>query len=767
MNDKEKTITFSTQEINKNDNNKKNKKEKKPHDKSRKANIIKLICIVLAFICIIGNSGVAAIVVVSDSDSGTDTDILSQLDDLTLDQTSIVYTMNSSGDWVEYLRLHSTENRIWVSGEEIPDNLENAFIAIEDKRFKTHNGVDWKRTIAAFANSIFHFYSSNQGGSTITQQLVKNLTGDDSQTPARKIREIKRALKIERKYSKDTIMECYLNTIYFGNSLYGVETASNYYFGKSVSELSLSECASLAAIVKDPSSYKPDDNPENNTDRRDVVLYQMLDQGMITQDEYDEATNESVVVNEDHSNMYETDVYSYFIDTMIDELIDDISKYYGLADNVASLYLYNGGFKIYSSLDTSVQNEMESVYEDTSYFTQVGSDGSTPESAMTVMDYTGHIVGIVGGAGDKTVSRGLNRATTSPRQPGSSIKPLASYSLAVDKGLINYSSIVDDSAISNFYSDGSSGPSNWYGDYYGNVTVERALDVSINTVPCKLVKQLGVNTVYNFLKDKLNFGYLTDDDKNLSSLGIGGMVYGITTTESASAYAIFGNGGYYYSPTTYYEVKDSDDKTILEDSEGTQVISSETATVMNRLLQTVVTSSEGTANYMKDAIGVPVFAKTGTSNDTNDLWFVGGTPYYVASCWYGFDTPEAMTNGSQAKRIWRSIMYNVQQSLEYKDFTYDSDVVELTYCKESGDIAVSGCTDVGTGWYVPGTYKNCSVHSNDTTVSDTDEEETTEKADETETTSVTETKETETETETTSETKNEGETKETTETKDG
>jgi len=298
------------------------------------------------------------------------------LNDLKLNFTTTIYLDDGSGNYTEYQRLHGTFNRIWVSYdanaaktkekgyEGIPQNLVNAFVAIEDKRFYTHQGVDWKRTFSAFANMFLHFYDTNQGGSTVTQQLVKNLTGDTSQRPSRKIREIMRARYLETHYAKDTIIECYLNTVAMGHGTYGVEVAANYYFGKSVKDLTLTECACLAAITKSPTNYSPDDNPEANLKRRNSVLYEMYDQGYITKEEYEAAKNQELNLIASKEELNETEINSYFVDALINQVVDDLCEKYGYEKKRAKNMFYSGGYRIYATMDPAIQSTMEGVFKD-------------------------------------------------------------------------------------------------------------------------------------------------------------------------------------------------------------------------------------------------------------------------------------------------------------------------------------------------------------------------------------------------------------------
>lgn len=679
---------------------------KKKKFKITKAGIIKTV-LSLFLVGIITFCLIAGAVVVY-AFGFVDSTMVEDLDELSLGFTTTIYVQDSSGNWVENQRLHGMYNRIWVPLEDIPQNLIDAYVAIEDRRFYDHDGVDWKRTVSAFANLFLHFYSSNQGGSTITQQLVKNLTGDDSTSPMRKVREIMRARTLEMNYYKDTIIECYLNTISMANGMYGVEVASNYYFGKSTKDLTLEECAALAAIAKAPETYRPDKNPENNKQRRGTVLYEMLDQGKITQEEYDAAIDKELNIVADAERINVSQTNSYFIDALIDDVVADLCEKYNYDETYAANNFYNGGYKIYSTMDPKIQEGINATFSDDAYITK-SKKGQTSQSAITVMDYKGHIKGIAGGLGEKTGNRVLNRATQSPNQAGSTMKPLSAYALAVENNMITYSSNVVDKKLT--YPNWS--PKNSYGYFKGTVKAYYALEKSINTVPIQLVEQITPTTCYNFLKEKLGLSYLNDNDLNLPSLAIGGNSKGLTTTQSAAAYAIFGNGGKYYEPTTYIKVEDQRGKVILTgESEPVVAIAEDTATIVNRMLQRVIYGGEGTGAGMQSYVnGSTLFGKTGTSDSSVDKWFVGGTPYYVASCWYGFDEDEKVTATSMVKKLWGNVMKKAHSGKEAATFT-DSEYVDHRYfCTETGLVATDACPEKAEGWYKKSYAPTCTTHT--------------------------------------------------------
>ena len=655
------------------------------------------------------------------------------LNQLKLNYTTTIFTQNSSsGKWEEYQRLHGEDNRIWIHYDKkqaeakaedydgIPHNLAMAFVSIEDKRFFEHDGVDWKRTFGAFVGMITN--NSTFGGSTITQQLVKNITKDDDRKASRKVREIMRARYLEGEYSKEVILECYMNTIAMGNGLYGVEVASEFYFGKNVTELTLAECASLAGITKSPESYRPDKKLEKNTKRRNDILYEMYDQGYITKEEYESAKAEELKVVADREVLKETQINSYFVDALIDEVIQALMKTYNYDESKAAANFYTGGYQIYSTLDPNVQKSLEAVFTDKAYALS-GKGDAKLQGSMTVMDYQGHIKGMVGGIGEKTENRGLNRATMSPRQPGSTMKPIAAYAPAVENDLITYSSIIEDKKRT--YTAKKWAPKNWYDYYKGNITAKYALQISSNGVPVHIVDMLTPTASFEFLTQSLGITTLTSEDMNYAPLGMGGTNGGITTKESAAAFAIFGNGGKYYRPVTFVEIYDQLGNLIVSNKPAPSVaLSEDTATIMNHMLRNVVYGSDGTGRKAADYLpNYKIFAKTGTSDASNDLWFVGGTPYYVASTWCGFDTPQGISSSTVALRMWGSVMSKIHSKLPAKEFT-DSEYVQCKlFCSKTGELATPGCPTTEYGWYKLSGQKVCTEHDGRQAIEGTTEED--------------------------------------------
>ena len=672
--------------------------------------LFKRVCVALSALLVFSSFFLINTVVKSDKDSTvpdvfSSNDIVNNIKNLEMNMTSVIYVQNEDGEWKEYQRLHGDENRIWVSIDKIPKNLINAFIAVEDQRFMQHTGVDWRRTSAAFLNWLpnVNILSGNQGGSTLTQQLIKNITSDDDQNASRKFREIIRALTIEKILNKKTILEAYLNTISLGNGICGVQVASNYYFNKDVSKLSLEECACLAAITKNPSANNPISFPEKNFERRRLVLDLMYEQDYITYEEYLDAYDLEIRIDNTQKNKFEVEINNYFVDALIEDIINDLSEKYNCSTDTASSMLYNGGYKIYATLDTKIQETMENVYSNIQRYFSQKREGENVQSSMTILDYSGHIVGIVGGAGEKTVNRGLNRATSAPRQPGSTMKPIGVYAPALDNGTIYYSTVVDDKPLEKYYKDGKPGPQEWYGYYAGNMTISKAIERSANTIPCHVLKDLGINTSFDFLTQKLGLKHLVEEDKNIAALALGGCSYGVTSKESAAAYAVFGNGGLYFTPKTYYKVEKTNGELVLNsDVKGKRAIKKDTANIMNKLLQGVVYGSQGTGGGIRSYSSMKVYAKTGTSSESNDLWMVGGTPYYVGSVWYGFDHNGTIYNQGAAATIWRTVMTEVHKGLEIKEFEDVNNLETVKACRYSGKLPGKNCYSTVDAYFVEG-----------------------------------------------------------------
>ncbi len=617
---------------------------------------------------------------------------------LDLNYTSIVYYTDADGEPHELERLYKSQNRVWADITEIPKYMQDAFVSIEDERFYSHNGVDIPRTLKATVMYVFQG-SSSFGGSTITQQLVKNITGDKDARPDRKIREMWRAMSLERKYSKEQILELYLNTIFLANNCNGVQAAANKYFGKDVSELSLAQCASIAGITQYPSRYDPLVNPDKNIEKQRLVLNKMLELEKISQEEYDSAIAEELDF-QDHKIKGSDHVQSYFIDQLINDLIRDLQKEKGYSADFAEKTVYNGGLKIYATIDPEVQKVMEEVYENKANFPKVSGE-VTPQSAMVVLDpSTGGVVGTVGGIGKKSGDRILNRASMSYRQPGSTIKPLSVYAPAIEQGKIMPTTIVEDAPID---IDGWK-PTNYYKGYKGSVTARNALKESMNTPAIRVLQDVGVDYSFDFMTKKLGFTSLVSNetrdgkkytDKNLSSLALGGLTDGLSATEIAAAYATFANNGLYNKPHTYTKVVNGDGETVLENKAAPTVAMSEsTAFLVNSMLQSVIKDGTGTA--AKLSVNMPAGGKTGTTDDQNDRWFAGFTPYYVGVVWYGYDQPKSLEFLSYhpCMPVWKKVMDAINKNLPAKDFEIPSTIEEAKVCSVTGKLATTNCTTI-------------------------------------------------------------------------
>ena len=629
------------------------------------------------------------------------------------DQTTIIYAKNKDGDYVEMSKLHGEKNRVWVDIENMSEWMGKAFIAIEDKRFYEHEGVDWYSSTFGIIRSAISS-GKIRGGSTLTQQLIKNLTGEDGRNINRKYNEMLSALNMEKYYDKEDILEAYLNTIYLSHNCYGVQTASQTYFGKDVSELNLAECAAIAGITQYPGYYDPLWEPEANKQRQELCLSMMLEQGLITQEEYDEAisyelifTNSEKYVSDDKvevETVKDNDIQSYYVDYVISSVIRDLKKL-GYSHYEATKMIYSGGLRIYSAIDLEIQSKVDDVYVYRAGFPSetVNSSSELSQSAMTIMDYSGRIVAIAGGAGEKTENRSNNRAVSAIRQPGSSIKPLSIYAPAIEEDYITWSSMIKNYGIS---WQGSIWPTN-YGNNPGSpdsfVTAQYAVAISYNTVPAQLLMKMGFELSYDYLKNSFHITTYNDthDSVSPSALATGGSTGGVTTLQMAAAFASFGNGGKYYEPYCYYEVKDNKGEVILQKSDDyEQIISPETSFVMNKILQTVFYGSGGTARGYAVA-NHRTFGKTGTTTSNKDRWCVAGTSYYVAAVWYGYDYNKQITeSGNPAGRIFETVMNDIHEDLPEKDFEkYTEDVVSRSYCASSGLIAGKSCSDTATGWY--------------------------------------------------------------------
>ena len=716
-------------------------------------------------------------------------------------QTSIIYDINGN----EYASLSRNENRIWRELSAMPENLQNAVIAIEDKNFRTEPGINLKGTIGAALNAFTgnRIWGTNRGASTLEQQLIKNLTGDNEQDNMRKVREIFRALGLDNKYSKETILEAYLNTIPLTGIIHGMEAGSIEYFGKHVEDLTLAECATLASITKNPTKYNPATNPEELIKRRNHVLYEMYTQGYITETEFNAAKAETVTLTEKTStteNATRSSSNSWFTDALYTQLLSQLQEDLNYTADEAKELIFSGGLRIYSTVDPKVQEGVEkTMYNeddlipalwheepvclrdypaDSSSWDEVQYDDATglpitkegyavygqeaipvyadeegttlkmgtstdpdypndttvylcvyekvrTQAAMAIVDYSGNILGIGGGIGEKKYDLGFNRAT-SPHQTGSTMKPIGAYALALDYKLINYSSQILDSpyysaedkkvlkdqyigVMSPFSEAAQSRSDVWrawpinYGGVGGQgnpMLVYDALQQSYNTVAVWVGDMVGVDYLYNFVHDTLECSYINaENDMDLGPLVLGSQSSGLTVVQLAGAYTMF-NTGTFTTPHYYTEITDYQGNMILDNNKyinTTQAISADTAYIMNRMMWNVLHSRKGTA-YGKAPDGeMDSVAKTGTTSDYKDYTFAGLTPYYVTAIWWGCDRPTEMDtlgkagrNASPIQYAWKALMENLQADLPVKEFAKGENVVEKHFDTSTGAIISSG-----------------------------------------------------------------------------
>ena len=641
-------------------------------------------------------------------------------DDYTMNLSSIIYYQDrDSGEWVEYQTVYGTENRIWVDFDQMPDALWQAAVAIEDHRFFEHQGVDWKRTLGAAVN----FFTQSQdtfGGSTLTQQVLKNMTQDDGNTVNRKVREIFRALEFEKHYTKWEILEFYLNTIYLGQGCYGVQTAAEFYFGKDVSELDVAECASLIAITNNPSIYGPmstvtfkqEDGSvktarQENKERQELILDRMAggnEEVGVTGLDYlspeeaeaakaeelhftDGTTSAEDIVSEATGG---THINSWFVDQVLRDVSADLAELYSISTKEALTRIYNSGYNIYTTLDPEIQEIAESVYEDRGSLNNLTSVSGQPiQSGITIIDpSTGNIVAMVGKMGEKKGNLEWNFATDT-QQPGSSIKPLTAYAPALDAGVVSPATTFDNYPVRLL--NGNPWPKNSPNTYTGWTSVRDGIRSSINTIAVQTLEKVGVTAAYNFATQNLGLS-LVPEDMNVSPLGLGGLTYGLSTVEMAAAYSAFANNGVYNEPKTYVKVLANDNTTVVLENETEQRVAMKetTAYLMTSMLQNAVSNGTGGAARFS---GMHIAGKTGTTNDNFDRYFVGYTPYYCAAVWVGYENNERISYSvNPAASLWRQVMEKVHADLPDKSFSRPSSgLTTVTVCADSGMLVTDAC----------------------------------------------------------------------------
>lgn len=630
------------------------------------------------------------------------------LDSFRLNQTSVIYYQDkSTGEYQALQNLYGEENRIWASYKDIPTNLVYATVAIEDKRFFQHSGVDWLRSMKASAN-LFLGGNSTYGASTVTQQLVKNLTNDNEVTVRRKLVEIFRALEMEKQYSKEDIMEWYLNTIYLGEQAYGVRTAAYTYFGKDVSELDLAECASLIAITNNPSIYDPyisEKTKAKNKERQTDILYEMRQQGYITENEYQNAKNEELQFQYADSSSEtgdNSDYYSYFVDQVIRDVVNDLASATGYDTEVINRMILGGGYQIYSTIDVDVQNAAEEVYEDLDNIPKTDSTYQQLQSGIVIIDNeTGDIAAIVGGVGQKEGSLTLSRATQSLLSPGSTIKPLAVYAPALEMGLITPATVYDDTP---FTFGSSPWPKNEDDTYHGLTNILTAMKRSTNTVAVKVLDDVGLDYAYHYAVNDMHLDTLVDQyelngvnytDKSYWSLALGGMVRGVTIRDLTAAYASIENKGTYREARTYTKVLDSDGNVVLDNTQSSnENMSEKTAYYLTYMMEETVKDGTGQEAQVP---GIDTAGKTGTTSDDKDRWFAGYTSYYTGVVWCGYDQPQEVvleddSIENPASVLFNKVMTKVHEGKQNKAFEKPTSVIDVEVCQDSGNLVNDWCT---------------------------------------------------------------------------
>ena len=691
---------------------KKEKKEKK-HPKLRK--FIKIFIIVCILLCLAAG-GVFAAIFFGDTWNITQDDLVIKM------QNSSTY--DSEGNLLH--ELAGEENRKIIPLNEMGEYIPKAYVAIEDERFYKHSGIDLYRTAGAIFTYVINGGSSSFGGSTITQQLVKNLMDDDDDSIERKIREWSRAYKVEQMLSKSQILELYLNEIFVGGQCYGVESGAKYYFNKSAKDLSLAEAAFMAGINDSPNYYNPfgeEDKTETINNKTKLVLGKMLEvtdengNPFITQEEYDEAIKEvDAGLKFKQGKFSEKSDLSFLEVEAINEVIQDMMEEYDLDYDAAYARVYNNGYKIYTTQDSDIQDRMEEEYLKDKYIKNAtdkdAEEDAHSQSGMVIIDHSnGQVVGCVGGLGDDSPTYGLNRATSmnsGGRQPGSSIKPLAAIAPGLENNIITAATVYDDSPTS--FGNMSFGNST---GYEGLMTVRRAIANSSNIVNMKILSNVGLSTAVDFLNEVGLTAYTHEDDENIT-LALGGTSHGTSPLQMATAYAMIANGGEYIEPTFYTKVEDSNGNIILETNQETKRLMSEgNAYILSSILTSPVTSGTATSCAIS---GMDVAAKTGTTTSYKDRWLCGFTPYYAAATWFGYDWPEEIYFSDRgmynpAMNIWSAIMDDIHEDLDSARFEKPDNIVTAKICLDSGKKATDECKRTYTEEFVSGTVPDeCDGH---------------------------------------------------------
>lgn len=678
----------------------KNKKGKKNIGMNPKLKLaFKIILIVFLLLCVMGAGIVAAIFF---GLFGDEFEITKE--ELTVGAAN---TRILDKDGNEIANLSTDEKRKTITLSEMSDYLPKAYVAIEDKRFYSHNGVDIKRTTGAILGTVAG--NSSYGGSSITQQLVKNITKDDARSGVagitRKVKEWAKAIQVERMISKDQILELYLNIIFVGgNNLHGVELGSKYYFNKSAKDLDLAECAFLAGINNSPSKYNPFDESTDNSEviknRTLIVLNEMKEQGFITdENEYNQAVEKvKTGLPFEKGDTSTNSTYSYHTDAAIKQVVEQVMEEKNISQALAENYVYGSGLTIYSTEDASIQARVEEEFNKSNYI-MTGKDkdkngnllNNHTQAAIVIMDHTtGQVVAVGGELGNKYAT-GWNRGTQMVRQTGSSIKPIVDVAPALQEKVITAATVYDD--VKTLF-DGVYKP-NDYNTPKGLINIRSCIKTSQNIPMVKIMKELTPEKAIEYMK-KMGVTSLDDKKDSVLSLSIGGLTTGISPLEMAGAYATIANDGVYMTPIFYTKVVDANGNTVLTPTqEKTKVYSEQNAYIVRSITEEPVKSG-GTATYCAIP-GMETCAKTGSTDEYYDRWLCGMTPYYTAACWFGYDNNEKVTaSGNPAGNIWAAIMKDIHKDLQNKNFNKPNGIVTATVCKTTGCIATSSCTDTYT-----------------------------------------------------------------------
>lgn len=667
------------------------------------------------------------------------------LENYEMDAPSYVYSVNEKGEIEVLQELYASTDWKKADYEDIPKALINAAIAIEDKRFYEHQGVDWFTTIKAFANMFFG--DKTVGGSSITQQLIKNITEDDSVTIQRKVLEFFRATVVEKNYDKKVIIEEYLNSIYLGQGCRGVKSAAEAYFGKELQTLTIAECASLISITNNPSLFDPYgekefkyngelmNGRERNRHRQMLVLGELLNQGYITRDEYNEAVAQELVLKSeiakedkwvecsnpqcDYEGIRKTykkigdnikcpecgqvpeevtdasqKVYSYFVDVVIQDVAKTMAKKDGIEewnDNIWQTYvdrINRGGYHIYTTINTKVQNQIDKIYKNLDNIPKTRSAQQLQSAIVIIDNKTGDIVGMAGGVGTDKAHFGQNRATKSKLQSGSSIKPLTIYAAGFEQGTISPATVIKDMPLS--YKNGAAYPNNVNRKFNYKSTIFDGIVDSVNAVAANTLIKIGTNYGYEFATEQFRLSTLVEDDIQIASLALGAQYYGVTVRDMACAFATFANDGTYRVGRTWLKVYDSKGNVVLENPQDSADILGEKAiNYTNYCLTNAVISGTGKkANFASGYVA----GKTGTTSSARDKWFCGYTSYYTAAVWCGYDQPEKINlSANPAITLWTKVMEPLHKGLKNVRLYNSGKMKSVTVCLDSGNIATDAC----------------------------------------------------------------------------